>query len=78
MKLTEQQLEQIRTQVARLKKVENGFYAKKLKDINPEDIKTQADFEKLPFSSKQELREAYPLGLAAVPEEEIELNTELV
>lgn len=71
MKLTEQQLEQIRTQVARLKKVENGFYAKKLKDINPEDIKTQADFEKLPFSSKQELREAYPLGLAAVPEEEI-------
>ena len=71
MELSERQLEQVRAQVARVKKVEGGFYAEKFKDIRPEDIRSQADFEKLPFSSKQELRSAYPLGLAAVPEEQI-------
>ncbi|MBQ6568595.1 MAG: phenylacetate--CoA ligase [Treponema sp.] len=71
MQISEKQLEQVRAQVARVKKVPGGFYAEKFKDINPEDIRTQADFEKLPFSSKQELRTAYPLGLAAVPEEKI-------
>ncbi len=71
MQISEKQLEQVRAQVARVKKVPGGFYAEKFKDINPEDIRTQEDFEKLPFSSKQELRTAYPLGLAAVPEEKI-------
>ncbi len=71
MQISEKQLEQVRAQVARVKKIPGGFYAEKFKDINPEDIKAQADFEKLPFSSKQELRTAYPLGLAAVPEEKI-------
>ena len=71
MGLSEKQLEQVRAQIARVKQVAGGFYAEKFKDINAEDIRTQADFEKLPFSSKQELRSAYPLGLAAVPEEQI-------
>ena len=71
VQMNETQLEQLRTQIARVKKMPGGFYAEKFKDINPEDIRTQADFEKLPFSSKQELRSAYPLGLAAVPEEQI-------
>ena len=69
--MNETQLEQVRAQVARVKKMPGGFYTEKFKDINPEDIRTQADFEKLPFSSKEELRSAYPLGLAAVPEEQI-------
>ena len=34
-------------------------------------MQTQADFEKLPFSEKADLREVYPLGLQAVPDEEI-------
>ncbi len=72
MKLTEKQLEQIRAQIKRVKNCGNPFYENKFKDVNPEDIKDQESFEKLvPFSSKQELRDAYPLGLAAVPEEEI-------
>lgn len=71
MQISEIQLEQVRNQIARIKKFGKGFYAEKLKNINPEDIKSQADFENLPFSSKQELRDAYPLGLACVPEEEI-------
>lgn len=72
MKMTEKQLEQIKEQIRRVKKCGNPFYENKFKNVNPDDIKTQSDFENLvPFSSKQELRDAYPLGLAAVPEEEI-------
>ena len=72
MKLTETQLEQIRTQIDRVKKCGNPFYTERFKNVNPQDIKTQEDFENLvPFCTKQDLRDAYPLGLAAVPEEEI-------
>ena len=72
MKMTEKQLELIREQIRRVKKCGNPFYTERFKNVNPEDIKTQKDFEKLvPFCSKQDLRDAYPLGLAAVPEEEI-------
>ncbi len=35
------------------------------------DIRTPEDFEKLPFTDKNDLREAYPLGLQAVPDEEV-------
>lgn len=70
MKMKQEALEQIRVQMKRVKAAD-GFYAKRLADIEPEDIKTQEDFEKLPFSEKADLRDAYPLGLAAVPEEEI-------
>ena len=34
-------------------------------------MRTQADFEKLPFSEKDDLRAVYPLGLQAVPDEEV-------
>jgi len=71
MKMTELQLNQIKTQIKRVQQFKNGFYAKKFEGINVDDIKTQEDFEKLPFSSKQDLRDAYPLGLAAVEEEKI-------
>ncbi len=71
MQISEKQLEQVRNQIKRVKACGNPFYVEKFKDVNPDDIKTQADFEKLPFSSKQELRAQYPLGLAAVPEEKI-------
>ena len=32
------------------------------------EIKTMEDFRKLPFTDKGDLRDAYPLGIAAVPE----------
>jgi phenylacetate-CoA ligase len=47
------------------------FYRNHFSGINVEDIRTQADFEQLPFTDKENLRNAYPLGLAAVPEEKI-------
>ncbi|PHV69297.1 phenylacetate--CoA ligase [Sporanaerobium hydrogeniformans] len=48
-----------------------GFYKEKFKGIEVGDIKTKEDFEKLPFTDKGDLRSAYPLGLQAVPDEEI-------
>ena len=72
MKLTELQLEQIRSQIRRVKEFGNPFYLQRFKNLNPDDIKTQEDFENLvPFVTKQELRDAYPLGLSTVPKEQI-------
>jgi phenylacetate-CoA ligase len=69
MKMTENTLAEIRKSIKRAKKSE--FYKKYFAGINPEDIKTEADFRKLPFTDKDDLRDAYPFGLAAVPEERI-------
>lgn len=58
-----------------VKRVEekSSFYQKKFKDngIKADDIKTMDDFRTLPFSDKSDLRRAYPLGLQAVPDEEV-------
>ena len=70
MEMNPQQLEMIGNQLATLKE-RSPFYDKKFEGIDLGDVKTQADFEKLPFSDKGDLREAYPLGLAAVPQEKI-------
>ena len=47
------------------------FYKEHFKGIDVNSINTQEDFEKLPFSDKGDLRNAYPLGLQAVPDEKI-------
>jgi phenylacetate-CoA ligase len=38
---------------------------------HPDDLKTLADFARFPFTTKQDLRDAYPFGLFAVPREDI-------
>ncbi|MBE6493396.1 MAG: phenylacetate--CoA ligase [Methanosphaera stadtmanae] len=44
--------------------------------IFPEDIQTLEDIEKLPFTTKTDLRASYPFGLFAVPQKEIiEIHT---
>ena len=70
MKMKQETLNQIKVQIKRVKAA-GGFYADRLKDVDVDSIKTQADFEKLPFSEKDDLRDAYPLGLAAVPLEDV-------
>ncbi|MEF2654831.1 MAG: phenylacetate--CoA ligase [Eggerthellaceae bacterium] len=70
MEMKLEQLEQIKAQFETLKD-RSPFYAKKFDGIDLSDVQTQEDFEKLPFSEKANLREVYPLGLAAVPEEKI-------
>ena len=70
MQMTDEQLDLIKTQFRTLKD-RSAFYAKKFEGIDIADVSSQADFEKLPFSEKDDLRAAYPLGLQAVPDEEI-------
>ena len=70
MQLTNDQFALIKQQFATLKE-RSAFYAAKFEGIDLSDVQTQEDFEKLPFSEKDDLRNAYPLGLQAVPDEEI-------
>jgi phenylacetate-CoA ligase len=39
--------------------------------ISPNDIKNLADLQRLPFTTKQDMRDSYPYGLFAAPMEEI-------
>ena len=70
MRLNEKQLAQVDAQVKRLVKTDS-FYGKKYRELGITEIRTQEDFEKLPFSGKEDLRDAYPLGIQAVPDEEV-------
>ena len=49
------------------------FYRQKMQemDITPDDIQSIDDIVKLPFTTKQDLRDNYPYGLFAVPMSEI-------
>lgn len=49
------------------------FYRKKMQelDIEPDDIRSIDDITKLPFTTKQDLRDNYPFGLQAAPSSEI-------
>lgn len=66
------QLERLQDVVRRA--YENVPYYKKRFDevgIKPEDIKTLDDIKKLPLTTKDDLRAAYPFGMFAVPRREI-------
>ena len=45
------------------------YYRAKMeaKGVTPDDIQSVADLHKLPFLSKDDLREAYPYGLLGAP-----------
>lgn len=66
-------------QSARLKKMVSHvyhnveFYRKKMQEmgLEPGDINSIDDLKKLPFTTKNDLRENYPFGLFAVPESEV-------
>ena len=49
------------------------FYRNKMQqmDIAPDDIRSIDDIVKLPFTTKQDLRDNYPYGLQAAPQSEI-------
>lgn len=70
MRMNETQLGLIKTQLKKLTS-QKCFYQEKLQGIDVDAIQSQEDFEKLPFTWKGDLREAYPLGLQAVADEEI-------
>ena len=65
-------------QVERLRKtveiaMNSPFYGKifKEKGITPESIKSLDDLKRFPFTTKEDLRNNYPFGLASVPKEKI-------
>jgi len=75
--LTSDALKQL--QIKRLKELvkrvytKNRYYKKKLDDANvkPGDIKNLKDIEKIPFLTKNDLREYYPFGLVCSEMDEI-------
>lgn len=70
MKLSDTQLSQVDAQIKRLVKTDS-YYGKKYRELGITDVTSQEAFEELPFSSKDDLRNAYPLGIQAVPDEEV-------
>ena len=48
-------------------------YKKKFDEagVHPDDLKSLDDLAKFPFTTKQDLRENYPFGMFAVPQEQI-------
>ena len=70
MKLNDTQLSQVDAQIKRLVKTDS-YYGKKYRELGITDVTSQEVFEELPFSSKDDLRNAYPLGIQAVPDEEV-------
>lgn len=68
MKISETQLSQVNDRIDKLLAADS-FYGKRLKAAGISSVKNAEEFEKLPFSEKADLREAYPLGLMTAPEE---------
>ena len=66
-------------QSARLKKLVNRvyhdveFYRKKMQEmgLEPGDIRGIEDLNKLPFTTKEDLRDNYPFGMFALPVSEV-------
>ncbi len=70
MQISEKQLSQVNHQIRALVSA-GSFYGKKLEQAGIESVSTPEEFEKLPFSEKSDLRDAYPLGLMTAPEKDI-------
>jgi len=59
------QLKRLKQTIKQAKK--SLFYWDRLSDIEPEDIKSLDDIRKLPFTTKDDLRNNYPVGLLTEP-----------
>ena len=49
--------------------MDSPFYKRRFAEcgLTPDDIRTPADLYKIPFTTKQDLRDTYPFGIASVP-----------
>lgn len=61
------QLERLQTTVRHC--MNSPFYKQRFESIGltPDDIKSLDDLRKIPFTTKQDLRDTYPFGIASVP-----------
>ena len=62
-------LQQERLQATVQHCMNSPFYRKRFEEagLKPEDIKTLDDIRRIPFTTKQDLRDTYPFGMASVP-----------
>ncbi len=65
------QLERLRETTKRA--VQSYYYGKAFSDagLHPEDIRTLDDLRKIPFTTKDDLRENWPYGFLAVPKDDL-------
>ncbi|WP_298594304.1 phenylacetate--CoA ligase [uncultured Mitsuokella sp.] len=70
MEITKEQLALVAERIGAMREA-GSFYGKRLAACGIDRVETAEDFRRLPFSEKKDLRDAYPLGLMSVPEEEI-------
>ena len=70
MQISSEQLKLVNDRIKALI-ASDSFYGKKLAEAGITEVNTPEEFLRLPFSEKNDLREAYPLGLMTTPEEEI-------
>ena len=75
-KLTRSEIEALQTE--RLKKtvrqcMNSEFYRRRFAEshIDPDDIRSLSDLSRIPFTTKQDLRDNYPVGLQAANQSEI-------
>lgn len=61
------QLERLKSTVEHC--MDSAFYRKRFADngLKPSDIRTLDDLQKIPFTTKQDLRDTYPFGIASSP-----------
>ncbi len=70
MRINEKQLALVDRQIKRI--IESGnYYSGVYKKAGITGVSTPEDFEKIPFTDKADLRNAYPLGIQAAPDEKI-------
>ena len=64
------QLERLRSSIA--KAMLSPFYARRLAEagITPDSLRTLDDVRRIPFTTKDDLRNEYPYGMACVPKEQ--------
>ncbi len=73
-KLRKLQLERLKQTLSLIKK-SNSILKAKYDSIEPDDIKSLDDLKKLPFTTKEELREAYPLKHITFPDKVVRIHT---
>ena len=70
MKINDTQLALVDRQIKRI--LESGnYYSEIYRKAGITGVSSAEDFEKIPFTDKADLRNAYPLGIQAVPDEQI-------
>ena len=70
MHINDTQLELVDRQIKRILKSGN-YYSQVYKKAGITGVSSEEDFLKIPFTDKADLRNAYPLGIQAVPDEEV-------